>query len=620
MRWLEKGLNRKFVTGTAAGLLASSLVFLVLYMNMYRHELGSERAQAAAHVNELLQSSLENSMLKRDLEGLRFVVRRLGAQSDIHSVFITNPRGEVRFASREALLGTQFPKQGNATQRREPETVFFDADDGTEVLRSINPVKNRTLCTECHGPVDVNPINGILYVDYKADVIKRKARDTTLILMGSGALIVILNLVGGWWFIRRFVIQPVDQLSGVSRQLTAGNLAARVAVKGQDEFAGLAAAFNEMADKLQRKIDELEQSRGFLQGVVDAIPDGVRILDLDGAISLTNKAYREQLGMQHATGVGDYCYASSHAKNRPCAPTLVTCPIHEIRQAARPLKAIHHHQRLDGESLAVEVYAAPMQVLVGGEEKTLVVESIRDLAKQVQYSQEQRLSELGRLATGVAHEIHNPLASMRMALNAADSSIDPDDRAMSEVRENIELVDREIDKCLRVTERLLKLSASPSKELELVELSDLLDDVLRLLQWEADNAGISLEWDYARGLRVLATDSEMRMLALNLAQNAFHAMPRGGTLRVTARRSGAHIQLAFEDTGVGIGGEDLQFIYDPFFSRRADGMKGTGLGLSIVRSIVEKHKGHIDVSTKKGQGTCFILQFPDADALAEATQ
>jgi signal transduction histidine kinase len=119
-------------------------------------------------------------------------------------------------------------------------------------------------------------------------------------------------------------------------------------------------------------------------------------------------------------------------------------------------------------------------------------------------------------------------------------------------------------------------------------------------------------------LRVMATDSELRMVTLNLAQNAMHAMPRGGVLEVTCARVGDEVEIAFRDTGVGISPGDLRQIFEPFFSRRADGVRGTGLGLSITKTIVENHGGGLDVDSRLGHGSRFIVRLPDADRDTEA--
>ncbi|MCB1800328.1 MAG: HAMP domain-containing protein [Gammaproteobacteria bacterium] len=612
MNWLNARLSRRFAVGTAAGLFASSLLFLLLFLALYRGEIADERAATAAQVNQLLQTSLENAMLKRDLEGLRTIVQRLGEQPGIQAVFITNPAGEIRFASDPQLLGRH---QAVGPDRLSATTQFTTDERGNELLRSVNPVANRAACRECHGAASDHPVNGILFVDYDAAPIRHKARTTTLLLMGSGATIVLLNIAGGWWFINRYVIRPVDQLSSASQALAGGDLERRASPRGNDELAQLGHAFNDMADQLKERIDESEYQRGFLQALIDAIPDGVRVITNDYRVALTNRAYRQQMRLADGDdGVGDTCHRISHRSDAPCPATLITCPVQTISAHGKPIQALHRHHDADGNVSDVEIYAAPMTATLAGKPQTLIVESIRDLSKQITYSHEQKLSELGKLATGVAHEIHNPLTSVRLALHSLRRRVTDAD---SEVDEYLELVDTQVDKCVEATERLLRLGMTPSATPELVEVERVVDDTLSLLRWEADALAITLKTELERGLRVIATDSELRMVMLNLVQNAFHAMPRGGELKVTAHAAVPMICITIHDTGIGIEPDRLPRIFDPFYSRRADGVKGTGIGLSIVRTIVENYKGRVAVQSTPGKGTVLSVFLPDASTLNE---
>jgi len=617
MHWLNSSLNRKFAVGTAAGLLISSLVFLLLYLQMYSGQLEQERTGAATQVNRLLQTSLENAMLKRDLEGLRDIVNRLGRQPEVLGVMITNPVGEVRFSSDPAQLGRHIPP--DILQTGNPKTEFIRDEAGRDLLRGINPVHNKPPCQECHGPIAKSPVNGILYVDYDAAPLRSHARNTTLLLMGAGALIVLINLAGGWWFIRRYVVHPVTRLSQTSQHIAGGDLEARVTLQGQDELAKLGETFNTMATSLQSKIRELQEKEQFLQQLVDAIPDGVRIIDPEYRVILTNATYREQLGLEPNAHPPELCYQATHGRDTPCPATLMDCPLQEVTRSRESLRLVHQHQRLDGDKLEAEVYAAPMEVERQGVPQLLVVESIRDLGLQVKFSHEQKLSELGRLATGVAHEIHNPLASIRLALHAAQQANDPQRPNHEQVAEYLTLVDQEIDTCIQVTERMLKLSMPPPTQPELTELDRVVSETLTLLRWEAETRSSRIELDLQEGpLRIMATDSELRMATLNLAQNALHAMPDGGELRVACGRREDKVELIFSDTGVGIRPDDLPRIFEPFFSRRADDIRGTGLGLSITKTIIENHGGSIEAQSTPGQGSRFTVLFPDADAQEQA--
>jgi signal transduction histidine kinase/HAMP domain-containing protein len=614
----SRSLNGKFIIGMTTGLVSSFVIFTVLYLSQYQHQLKAERAAASRQVNLLLQTSLENAMLKRDLVGLSSIVRQLGEQQAIASVFITNPRGEIRFSSDPNLIGQQYKPQTDSSDKNLAHSIQIRNQEGVDVFRSINPVTNRAPCEECHGPSQLNPVNGILYVDFVGEPVRQHARQTTLVLMATGGLIVVINLLGGWWFFRRYVLNPLNQLSTSSQRLMQGNLGARSNLTGDDELSQLGITLDAMAGHLQHNIERLEQHQQFMQSLVDAIPDGIRIIDPDNfQIVLINNTYRSQLGL-NASDVGKTCYASSFSRDKPCVATLVTCPVHEIGKNRTPIKSLQRFKRPDGKTMNVEVYAAPLSAHFEGVPRNLVVESIRNLDEAVKYSQEQKLSELGRLAAGVAHEIHNPLASIRLALGACSQSI-----ASSEGNDNLgeylELVDKEVEKCINITLRLLKLSAGSSSKQEIVCLREVVTDMISLLKWEIESHGIVVRFNQENDARILASDSEMRMIVLNIIHNAMHAMPQGGSLYINLRSDHQQVILSFRDTGCGIAERDLERIFDPFFSRRADGQKGVGLGLSICRSLCKNHAGKITGENAADQGAIFTLIFPNPDASREST-
>ncbi len=610
MTWFEKNLHHKFTLATISGFLVSSLVFLGLFLAFYQSELKQEKAQAARDVNRLLQSSLENAMLKRDLPGLIYIVNRLGEQANINRVMISNPAGTVRFSSHADSIEKVLDK--HIIHDPQPHTLFMQNEQGEEVLRSINPVHNKPQCQECHGPIEKNPLNGIMVVDYDAASIRHQARDTTLMLMGAGSLIVIINLIGGWWFIRRFILKPVESLSDASQLLAHGQLDTRVSLPGKDELSVLGETFNLMADCLQSSMQELEQGKEFLQAMVDAIPDGLRIIDDEYNMLLVNQAFREQTGAPNKTWVGEKCYYAAHKLDEPCPAELMTCPLESIHHENDSVKLIHHHQCSNGDQLDVEIIAAPMTITRDGKEAKLMVESIRDLSQQVRFTHEQRLSELGRLAAGVAHEIYNPLSTMKLALHSLSSMIEKNGQPV-EVENYLNVVAKEMDQCIQITDRLLRLSASPEGQPELVDLHRAVIDILSLVKWDANDASIELITSFPdQPLRVFANESEIRMLILNLVQNAFHAMPSGGTLSITGCLENKEAVLRFKDTGVGIAPEFMPRIFTPFFSRRADDVHGTGLGLPISRSIVQNLDGSLGVESIEGKGSCFIVRIPQA--------
>ncbi len=618
--WIAESLSRKLVAGLAMILAGASLVFLFVFVWLYQDQLEKERATASTQVNFLLQAALENAMLKRDLVGLRRIVRRLGRQESIRRVMIVNPDHEVRFSSDPSLLNRTLPDSALSgcetctTEKplRELARFMTGGTDG-EVLRSVNPIHNKLPCTVCHGHIDENPVNGIMIVDYEASGIREEAMRGAAGLAGAGALVVLVALGAAWLFLSRAVLVPVGALNVVSRRLGKGDFSVRAPCEGRDELAQLCGAFNRMATRLEGTLNDLKSHEDFLQSLIDAVPDGIRVIDADFRIRLANDAYCRQVGADRQEVTGSYCYRSSHGRDEPCLPSLTTCPVYELGRNGKPIKVMHNHQTGEEEDFPVEIYAAPLTIQREGREERLVVEAIRDLAQQVRISQEQRMSELGQLATGVAHEIHNPLASVRLGLQSLMKSAKwTDDN--KDLFGYLQQVDGEVDKCIEVTERLLNLSVPPSDYLQLVSLKNIIPDVVSLLRYEAEKSSVEVEMDLGeRLLRVLATDSEMRMLSLNLIQNAFHAMPEGGTLRIRGEARENKAIITYADTGVGIDPEYAAHIFDPFFSRRADHVSGTGLGLTICKAIAERYQGSVRMSSKPGEGSTFTVIMPLAD-------
>jgi len=155
------------------------------------------------------------------------------------------------------------------------------------------------------------------------------------------------------------------------------------------------------------------------------------------------------------------------------------------------------------------------------------------------------------------------------------------------------------------------LSRLPRQQPQIVSLDRAVSDTLQLLDFDAQSHGIVQHLELAADdLRVLADDSDLRMVVLNLVQNGHHAMPKGGSLTVRTSVENKSAVIAVCDTGRGISAGQIERIFDPFFSHRADGEGGTGLGLTICKSIVERYAGTIQVSSVPGQGTVFTVRLP----------
>jgi signal transduction histidine kinase len=598
-----------------AGLLSALL--LAAFLTIYRSQLIDERSRASLGFNLLLQAALENAMLKRDVPGLADIVGHLGGQPGIDSVMILNPAGFVRFASDSGRVDRHLPELIPASDAP-PTAAFTVSDSGREVLRSVNPVRNKPPCAPCHGQASASPVNGILVVDYDASEIRAHAFKSAIAfaLAGVGVLALIMAVL--WRFLNRQVLAPVAQLASASAAIESGRLEERVNLPGNDELAELGQRFNRMAAKLEAQMARVRAHEAYLQDVIDGLPDGVRVIRAsDMTVVLANRAFCQQSNRPSQEIVGAPCHLA-HGRTEPCVPTMVVCPVRELNKIGDTLKTGHRHVLPDGSQFPAEIHAVLVEIDNGTGKARYVVESVRDLGQAARISHEQRLSELGLLAAGIAHEIHNPLGSVRLGVQGLSREIREARIAPEQIVDYMNLIDQEIDNCIAVTRRLLLLARPPTNSLQLVVVNEALADTLRLLEFDAQTHGIAQRIELAESqARVLADEAEIRMIFLNLIQNAHHAMPSGGTLtaRLTQEAGNALIEIA--DTGIGMTAEHIERIFDPFFSRRADGVAGTGLGLAIVRSFVERMGGDISVESIPGKGTRFVIRLPLAEAAME---
>lgn len=614
---------------TAAVLVVCAGV-LVAWIGLGRQALQHEHEQSSLRMAALFEAGLHHAMLQRDLPGLEHLLTRLGGLPGLQAAALVEPGGEVRFASAPARLHTRedaalrglclTARCGAVSPPRLEWRPALDDAGPSPALRVIYPVRNQDACGQCHGPVEAHPVNGVLLLDFQPMATEQDARAQAgvWLLPISLAALVLLGLLTGR-VLRREVLVPVSALAARVQRYAGGDLQVRSGAVGRDELARLARGFDHLADQVREQMAAVAAQGEFLQALLDASPDPLLVVALDHRIVLANAAYLRLLGRERPAVVGQPCHRISRGCDTPCLTTLVQCPLVECRAGSGTLslRTVMAFRHADGHPIDVEVHAASLTARDG---TPLVVQVIRPLEDQVRASQELRLSAIGLLANGVAHEIHNPLASIRLALQSALRTLQGGTVDREELTDYLRLVDEQIDRCVAITQRLLRLSEPASEQVQPVHVRHAVDDVLALLGEEMHRAGVHCEVDWgAPDPRVLMDDSGLRQVLINLVHNAIRAMPQGGRLAVSTERcAGGCWRIRVQDSGVGIPPDRLALIFLPFYSRLADGRRGSGLGLAISKGLVEQRGGRILVDSQVGHGSRFDVELPDADADAEA--
>ena len=291
-------------------------------------------------------------------------------------------------------------------------------------------------------------------------------------------------------------------------------------------------------------------------------------------------------------------------------------PIHRLQQGVQEIGQGNLEHRIDVrsgdeiESLAFEfnrmadrMQKTQEQLQRRGKELEQRVNQLRRL--QAQLMQSERMAATGELAAQIAHEINNPLGIIKNYVGIAKMLMPDEDSN----RENLKIIDQEINRIAGIVRRLLKFAKPGSEDIQSVQVNQTLEELLALLRGQLFRRRIEIDVDLADNLPEVSTSTDqMRQVFLNLIKNAEDAMPDGGKLSVRTRYRKGLIEIEIADTGCGIPPEDAKNIFEPFFTTK--GVKGTGLGLSVSYGIIKNYSGEISVESEPGVGTTFTIQLP----------
>lgn len=280
------------------------------------------------------------------------------------------------------------------------------------------------------------------------------------------------------------------------------------------------------------------------------------------------------------------------------AAKVLTDPIGRMIEAVRNIKKGRLDERIEVDS---------------GDELGELAEALRKMAliikqnkeMETNLSQQGKMASLGVLSSGVAHEINNPLGVILGYAGYIEGKLSPDDPNYNYIHE----IKRESKRCKKIVQDLLSYARTPRPTLEKTDINSLLEQIVEFASNHTDMHHVTVECRLEPGLPGIMVDGDqMRQVAINLILNAGAAMEQGGVLMVsTFLDDEGFVNMVFRDNGAGIPAENLEKIYEPFFTTRA---KGTGLGLAITKQIVELHQGRMEIESEVGKGTAVTVRLP----------
>ena len=356
-----------------------------------------------------------------------------------------------------------------------------------------------------------------------------------------------------------------------------------------------------------------EEHRKFTEAVLDALPVSLYVIDRNYNIVMWNR--HREIGIQgiprdSVIGRNVFEVLSKYPQGRlsdEFERAFKTGKLERIEQQTTDDEGATKHWLVSKVPMLDE-QGEVGHVITVGEDVTMRVEAIHAVARA------EKLAAVGRLASGVVHEINNPLATITACAEALESRVAEgafgDSEEVEDLKEYLGLISSEAFRCKQITTGLLDFSRVRSGNRHEVEVREMLESSANLISHQKRGENIEIKIEVDDDLPQLEADEgQIQQAIIALATNAVDAMPHGGTLSFKARANRNRVLIDVADDGIGINQEDISKIFEPFFTTKEPG-KGTGLGLAVCYGIITDHEGRLTVRSHFGIGTTFTISLP----------
>jgi PAS domain S-box-containing protein len=356
---------------------------------------------------------------------------------------------------------------------------------------------------------------------------------------------------------------------------------------------------NELSENVRLR-QEIEGVYNYLRSIVDSSPDTLFDLSSDGIINYISGNLQKGKGFIFRESKGKPFTEFVAPEHR----TLALAVWEDVKKGIYQPFEIEATEK-DGSKRSLLVTPRPIE----GTDRYVFVQrditEFKDLEKK--FYESEKLAAIGQLSAGIAHEVRNPLSSIKMSLQILEKRMQPEGNDLKRFR----IAQREVEHLEELVNDVLIYAKPAVPKKEPSDIRRIVENALALVERLVTDKNIRIHTELEDSLPFLQVDSAMLEQAfLNIYRNAVDAMEMDGILRTTARRTGndpAQLQITVEDNGCGIEASDLPHIFNPFFTKKK---YGTGLGMTQVKKIIDLHRGSIEVNSKKAEGTRVMVTFP----------
>ncbi|MCA0756217.1 PAS domain S-box protein [Paenibacillus sp. N4] len=462
---------------------------------------------------------------------------------------------------------------------------------GKELLKTFIPIfldKTYVICITFDSSVIEEPLN------------------KQLLLQTAISFCLILATMLFSYFIADFMLRGLNQIFRKVNAIAEGNFGETITIRSKDELGLLASRVDTMGhnlhsytNQLKDAAAELRSTKQYLESFVNQTSDAIHVADLDGRITQVNRAFEKMYGWTGEEIVGKPLenipleHAGSH---RELKATVLSGGSVTDFETVRITKS--------GSPIDISITISPIRDEAGA---IIAIASIsRNITSRKQTEEmirrSEKLSVVGQIAAGVAHEVRNPLTTLRgfVQLQKQKGSLPPS---------HLDIMLNELDQINMIVSEFLVFAKPQASRYQSIKPENLVGDTMLLLDSEAKMSNVQLRMTAEKELPLIIGEAnQLKQVFVNVIKNGMEAMPGGGELSIDIARHGdGMIVLRFKDQGCGIAAEDLHRLGEPFFTKKDS---GNGLGLMVSQQIIAGHKGSIVFRSELGKGTCVEISLP----------
>lgn len=498
-------------------------------------------------------------------------------------------------------------------------------EDHRAVVRAIRTGQNVSFVSETHEQkvlksfIPIFTPNQSSYVisivmDYKqiSSMVSEQ-----LVSHASISLVLLEIVIFGSYLLAGYITRPIQSILGKVNDVADGHFDFRLKVRRKDELGQLANRINAMirnlghyTSRLKQMYEENRAVKEHLESIINQTADAIHITDLEGKVLRVNRAF-EQL----------YGFRSREVEGRNLKIIPPEAEEEMKRQHAQLVEGMSitsnetTWMKKDGTRVEVSVSTAPVRDEAG--EITALISVSRDITSRNRMEEllrrSEKLTTVGQLAAGVAHEIRNPLTTLRGFLQLQQESNKLNHR-------HLDLMLSELDRINLIVGEFLILAKPQAVHFQNRDIRFILGDVISLLDSQAHLHGVEFVLRASSdSAMVHCEENQLKQVFINLLKNGMEAMPNGGNIHIKLKHDeqSKRVRIEIRDEGIGIPEEMMPKLGEPFFTNKES---GTGLGLMVSQRIIQSHKGMMDIKSVMNKGTTVIIELPASEQQPEVIE